>query len=350
MTALCHPHADSLRSLITDLCTGPILYYTPEALDYFAATGASNAQAVSIQQDVTLKSLRAALTLADMGKQARAAVPALVDRFVSCEHVIEKKGLQYVKGRGSFDDWEQTYIASARNDFIMSSYVIEYETLSKCDQWIEAVPVVRKSHQRLGDNGTLLSATVNLVIIIRINAAAYALNAITGADAGLTRDSWQRWMTTNGASYRDALVQLEKTRTFTVGATYNIHLVTGDTLSGVVMSYADSTLELRTPSGKPYIFRASLVDTAAMLTAATSALSKLPADSTCSTTKLIQVGYKELSSPVFTGEDVKFELLNGPPLTGTLVSANADAAKVTVQGKETTIPRNSIVCVYLIQK
>jgi hypothetical protein len=350
MTALCQPHADSLRSLIADLRTGALLYNTPEAIDYFASTGTSNTQAVSIQQDVTLKSLRAALTLAEMGKQAGAAVPVLVDRFVSCEHVIEQKDLQYTKGHGSFEDWEQTFIANARNDFIMSSYVIEYETLSKCDQWIEAVPVVRMTNQRLGAQGTLLSATVDLSIIIRIDAAAYALNAITGADAGLTRADWQRWLVTNGAHYKKALVNLEKPRTFNVGATYSVHLVSGDTIVGVVMSYVDSTLELRTSSGKPYMFRSSLIDTVTMLAAATGVLPKVVPDSAGTAKKLIQVGFKELTSPVLIGEEVTFDLLNGTVVKGTLVSAKADVITVTVNGAEKTIQRSTIVRVYLVQK
>ena len=350
MTAFCQPHADSLRNLIADLRTGALLYNTPEAIDYFAKLGTSNAQAVSIQQDVTLKSLRAALTLAEMGKQAEAAVPVLVDRFVACEHVIEQKGLQYTKGRGTFEDWEQTYIANARNDFIMSSYVIEYETLSKCDQWIEAVPVIRMTNQRLGAQGILLSATVDLSIIIRIDAAAYALNAITGADAGLTRSDWQRWMVSNGAHYEKALVNLEKPRAFNVGATYSVHLVSGDTIIGVVMSYIDSTLELRTSSGKPYMFRSSLIDTVTMLAAATDVLPKAAPDSAGTAKKLIQVGFQELTSKVLIGEEVNLDLLNGTVVNGTLVSAKADVVTMTVHGTEKTIARNTVVRVFLVQK
>jgi len=301
-----------------------------------------------------LSSAGAALTLADMGTKAGAAVPALVDRFVSLEHVVENKGLRYVKGKGSFEDWEQTYIVSSRNDFISSSYVLEPELLEKCDKWIEAVPVVNLSHQRLGANGVLLSATVNLTIIVRVDIAAYALNTITGADAGLTREGWQQWLTANGASYQNDLLQLSKPRVFAVGAVYSIHLVTGDTVSGILISHKDSTLEVKTASGKPYLFRESLVDTAALLQAAAPdslpVSSKIVNDTAKGTSKLVQVGYAELSTPMLVGESVRLDLQNGSIINGVLVSADKDVIKVTVEKSEMTIQHSAILRIFLVQQ
>ena len=354
ISALCQPHADSLRSLINDLQNGPVLYYTPEAQAYFVSTGNNNPQAVSIQQDATLKSIRAALTLADMGTNAGAAVPALVDRFVSLEHVVENKGLKYVKSKGSFEDWEQTYIVSSRSDFISSSYVLAPDLLEKCDKWIEAIPVVNLSHQRLGANGVLLSATVDLSIIVRVDVAAYALNAITNTDAGTTREGWQQWLTANGASYQNALLQLSKPRVFAVGAVYSIHLVTGDTISGTLISHKDSTLELKTASGKPYLFRESLVDTAAMLHAAAPdsvpSVSPVVADTAKSKSRLVQVGYAELLAPMLVGEGVQLNLQNGSIIKGELVSADKDAIKVTVEKSEMTIQHSAILRIFLVQQ
>ena len=259
---------DTVQRLTAIVMGGPSLYRTPEAVEYYSQQGLSKNQAdVQQNRDDAIRSLRAAIKLGEMGGRAKAAIPVLIDMFPQLEHVVSKRSVHYTSGNGSLEDWVQTFIVSEKSNFVFSSPFVEFETMSKCENFIDAAPTTKMLYQKTGSGGRIVEAVADIFIVLRVNAGACALSRITGKEFGTDREAWRRWWSQETASVNAAPVSQPvsalRKKTFAdlvVRAVYKLHLVTGDIMAGTVTAKDDTSLTLTTPSGKEYGVGVVLVD------------------------------------------------------------------------------------------
>jgi hypothetical protein len=256
---------DTVGQLTEIIINGPSLYRTPEAVEYYSRHGVS-ATSMESKRDAAIQSLRAAVKLGNMGLGAKSAIPVLIDVFPQLEHVVAKLNVNYSTGNGSMEDWVQTFLVSEKNNFVFSSPFIEFETMSKCENWIEATPVTNIISQRTGKGGRIIEATADIFIILRVNAGACALGHITGKDLGANREAWQKWYKETGhqTAMQDSASQPDAKKKASMeiitGQKYKLHLVTGDELFGTVVAKDDSSMVLKTDAGSQYNFATILID------------------------------------------------------------------------------------------
>jgi hypothetical protein len=262
---------DTVQQLAAIIKSGPMLYRTPEAIEYYSQHGLSKAMAALQQQrDAAIESLRAAIKLGNMGSRAREAIPVLIDMFPQLEHVVAKRSVHYTTGNGSLEDWVQTFLVSEKSNFVFSSPFVEFETISKCENWVEASPVTTMLSQKIGAGSRIVDAVADIFIILRVNAGACALSRITGMEFDSNRDAWQRWwyhdmgghygVPAPSPGYPSAGAPKKKFDDIVVGGKYKLHLVTGDDLLGAVTAKDDTSLVLKTESGSSYSFKTVLIE------------------------------------------------------------------------------------------
>jgi hypothetical protein len=259
-----------IRKLINAVKSAPPLFRTAEANEYFSRVGSSDFSSGQQNRDGAIEGLRAVVKLGDMGQAALEAVPTLVDRFPRMEHVAIKRSVHYTPGNGSLEDWVQTYLVNEKNNFVFSSPFVEYATITKCENWIEALPVTTILSKKTGKGGKIVDAIADIVIILRVNAGACALARITGNDLGVSQESWQkRYGQSSGLigsqDVSPAPPQMAQKGQWSfpdivVNGKYKIRLITSDELIGTITSRDDSSLVLKNTEGVPYSFRAMLID------------------------------------------------------------------------------------------
>jgi hypothetical protein len=343
--------ADSVQQLITVIKSGPMLYRTPEAAEYFSQGVTLSGQAQNDGREAAIKTLRALVRLGDMGDQARAAIPAIMEMFPQFEHVVIKKAVHFTKGNGTMEDWVQTFLVTEKNKFSFSSPFIEYASISKCENWMEAVPVTTMLEKHMGSGGRIVDAVADIVIILRVNAGACALAKITGGDAGLTREAWQNWLQKNRtalstASFASPQASPKPTQSaeMSVGGTYKIYLLTGDILSGVVTSMDDSSMSFKTDGGRPYTFKKVLIDKYEPI------VTSIPAVTQTSVAPTSQLTYEDLFSVSMIGKTLEVSTQNGSILKGNLIAAAPTVIRLSVDGLEVPVSRGAISKLLLISK
>jgi hypothetical protein len=348
--------SDSVQQLIDVIMGSPALYRTPEAADYFSRLQPAANGAASQVRESAVRGLRAAIRLGDMGDRARAAIPALIDMFPQLEHVVTKMGVHYTTGNGTMEDWVQTFLVTEKSKFSFSSPFIEYASISKCENWMEATPVTKMLSKRLGSGGRIVDAVADIYIILRVNAGACALARITGADAGNTREEWRKWRQQNvGGTYQavapTAIPQNSgKFSDITVGGKYKIYLVTGDSLAGTVTSMDDTSVVFDTDGRRPYTFRTVLIKKYEVVA--------LPAQSSLQPAAVISppsgeatpLSYEDLFSVTMKGKTIEITTRNGSFFKGTLMSVGPDIARLSVDGMEVPISRKMILKIALLSK
>ena len=342
--------ADSVQQLITVIKSGPMLYRTPEAAEYFSQGVTLSGQAQNDGREAAIKTLRALVRLGDMGDQAKAAIPAIMEMFPQFEHVVIKKAVHFTKGNGTMEDWVQTFLVTEKNKFSFSSPFIEYASISKCENWMEAVPVTTMLEKHMGSGGRIVDALADIVIILRVNAGACALARITGSDAGLTREAWQNWLQKNrvvlstaSLAPPQAFPKPSQSAEMSVGGAYKISLLTGDILSGVVTSMDDSSMSFKTDGGRPYTFKKVLIDKYEPI--ATSA--PVAQTSSAPTSQLV---YEDLFSGSMIGKTLEVTTQNGSILKGNLIAAAPTVIRLSVDGLEVPVSRGAISKLLLISK
>jgi hypothetical protein len=315
----------------------------------------SNTTGADVQQrEAAIRSLRAAIRLGEMGDRAKAAIPGLIDMFPQLEHVVAKRSVHYTKGNGTMEDWVQTFLVTEKNKFSFSSPFIEYASISKCENWMEATPVTTMLSKQLGSGGRIIDAVADIYIILRVNAGACALGRITGADAGNTREEWRRWWQQNGGgTYQTAAPvptatpqKSGKFSNITVGGKYKIYLVTGDTLAGTVTMMDDTSIVFNTDGQRPYTFRTVLIDKYEVLALSVQSSVQHAAPSGETT----PISCEDLFTGTMKGKTLEITVKNGSLFKGTLVTAGPDVVRLNVEGMEVPISRKMITKILLFSR
>lgn len=349
---------DSVQQLVGVIMGGPSLYRTPEAVDYFSRQQSPVGQADPQQRDAAIRSLRAAIRLGDMGDRAKAAVPALIDMFPQLEHVVAKLGVHYTTGNGTMEDWVQTFLITEKNKFSFSSPFIEYASISKCENWMEATPVTKMLSKRLGSGGRIIDAMADINIILRVNAGACALARITGMDAGNTREGWQKWWERSGGGAYQAATPSPasvprnsgKFREIAVGGKYKIYLVTGDSLIGSVTSMDDTSIVFDTDGRRPYTFKTVLIDKYEVVSLPVQTMVRPASDVGTKPSEAGPLSFDDLFAASMRGKPLEITVRNGSIFKGTLVSVGPDVARLDVEGMDVPISRKTITRIVLVSK
>jgi len=352
---------DTVQRLASAVMGGPALYRTPEAIEYYSQRGLTKGLAEQQQnRDDAVRSLRSVIKLGEMGTRAKAAIPVLIDMFPQLEHVVAKRGVHYTTGNGSLEDWVQTFLISEKSNFVFSSPFVEFETMSKCESFIEAAPFTKMLFQKMGAGGRVVEAVADIFIVLRVNAAACALSRITGKEFGADREAWRRWWSQESGSasavQASASFTPRQKKSFAdinAGATYKLHLVTGDDLTGVVTSKNDTSLTLKTAAGSPYSIGAVLVDKYEALAAPQQAASgAVQADQGAPTapTQNRELTFEDLAQGGLSGKTMEIQIRNGSVFRGVFTGVNGDQARISIEGAEIPLSRLVITKIMLIQK
>ena len=342
---------DPVQQCINDINSGAAVFYSQEAQDYFA--GHPGGPGGIVDKDAAIRTFRAVVKLADIGPKASAAIPVLISRFPQGIHVMQVLGEQY-SGEGTIDDWVSTYIMSEKNQFMLSSPFLDYNTMSRCEQYIETSYKTEIVQKGPGPK----QAKVNIYIILTLDAAALALSSITGQDVGTSPDSWRQWWNTNQAAYTPhtgdstskvssaspaSTVYSDSGKVFSkivVGGKYRMGLTTGDDLTGTVEGKTDTSVILETVDGKPYTFSPSLIVRYDVI--------ELPKTSTRIPDSSLSTGNGPRS---FTFDDLKqlspgtmlfVRIKSGSTFTGSLAGADDEMMRLTVNGSAIPISRDII--------
>ena len=349
------------KKLIDAVKAAPSLYRTAEAVDYFSRVGSPDFSSGQQNRDAAIEGLRAVVKLGDMGQTALEAVPTLVDLFPRMEHVAIKRSVHYTPGNGSLEDWVQTYLVNEKNNFVFSSPFVEYATITKCENWIEALPVTTILSKKTGKGGKIVDAVADIVIILRVNAGACALSRITGNDLGVSQESWRKWYdrSNSPAVSRDVspaprLMAENRQGSFpdiVVGGKYKIHLITGDELIGTITSRDDSSLVLKNTEGVPYSFRSMLIDKFESLAASAVESDAVPdKGAAVSRAEMGALSFDDLLKDGMIGKMLEIRIKNGSIFKGTLTQVNSESARITIEGSEISVSRNVIINIRFLAK
>jgi hypothetical protein len=343
-----------VKELIDVIRKGPSLYRTDEAAQALGRMNPMGGVAAVTGPDALVaikQSVRACISLGDMGDKARDAVTTLVEMFPQAEHAVTKTSVQYGPGMGGFDDWVQTYVVSEKNKFILASPFIEYSTLQKCEKWVEA-SAMTDIHQRRMVGGKIIEAVADIFITLRINAAACALSQITGYDAGNTRESWRQWYDRRGATYGygpsapAAPIAPVKVTTisafpvvdYTPGLRYEIELTTGDKVTGIVETADDNSVTVKVDNGGRYNYQKSFIKNRILLSNPNQYVPQSPAPASANS-----IPYTKLLDFSYSGKMMEVVISNGTVFRGTLGVVDAAILHLNVEGTEMPVSRNVIV-------
>ena len=349
---------DSVQQLIDAIKSGPMLYRTPEAVDYFSRTQPPGSGTDMQQREAAIKSLRAAIRLGDMGNNAKAAIPALIDMFPQLEDVVTKRSVHYTTGNGTMEDWVQTFLVTEKNKFSFSSPFMEYASISKCENWMEATPVTTMLSKRLGSGGRIIDAVADIYIILRVNAGACALGRITGHDAGNTREEWRRWWQQNGGlSYQAAFPapaapssKSGKFHDIGIGGKYRIYLLTGDSLSGTVTAMDDTSIIFDADGHHPYTFRTVLIKKYEVVSLPMQSSEQSAANGSVSSGEPTPLSYNDLFADSMRGKILEITISNGSLFKGALVTVGPDIVRLNVEGMEIPVSRKMIAKITLFSR
>jgi len=349
-----------IQRLIDNVKNGPSLYRSAEAANFYQSHTSSAPVYGDIGSDKTMamKSLRAAILLGDKGYDARSAVQTLIDRFPRAEHVVALMGVQYQPGQGTFEDWIMTYMVNEKNKFVITSPLLEYNTLSKCENFVTASHTEEVLEKKMS-KGKIIGATANIYIILGLNAAQCALSKITGQDAGPDQRAWQQWFAATGgvvaastaAASSDAGTDMgtmagssapassdNQLSDIMLKAKYRMVLSTGDEFVGVVESIDDTSLVLDTDKGEAVKFKKvmvvehELIEIPKKLQPKQSGSPGADAES-----KILTFG--ELSRQAPAGINLEVTLNSGSKFVGTVASIEDQTLKINVDGS--VIPINA---------
>ncbi len=328
--------SDLLTRMSDAIKKGPLVYYSPEAVQAFSQSG----QPVSgtADRETALTSLKAHITLGELGGASSGAVPLLVETFCKAVHVSTIQGAQY-SGEGTFDDWVSTYIMSEKNKFLLSSPFLDYNSMSFCEQYIDAVPNPIILEKTAGANGAIRKATADIQIILTFHVGACALSKITGMDFGKDPAPWRQWWDLNKNSFSGGRVtstggtgagESGSFSSLLVGGKYRMVLTTGDELVGYVESKTDTSIIFETVDKKPYSFKKALVVTSELLAPPKKEISK---------EKAVTLTFEELQNVTLKGVNLEVKLKNGTFFRGSVNGVEPEMLKLNVDGSQIPISR-----------
>jgi hypothetical protein len=355
--------ADRIAQLVDIVKNGPSLYRTPEAAAAYTKYSPQGViPAVSSADGLAAikQSLRAAIELGDFGDKARDAVPTLIEVFPQAEYLSVTANAQFASGMGFFDDWVQTYVISAKNKFLLSSPFVEYQTLSRCEQFVEATGTT-DIHQKRMVGSKIVEAGADIYVTIRINAAACALSKITGVEAGSTKEAWRMWYSRSAAPVASPApspaVQTKITvvntpanppSDYVTGARYQIALTTGDVMTGVIESSDNESFTLRLDGGGRYNYPKSFVKSLSLLSPPVYQSAPIQPQVALSTASPASIPYQDLLNFSYSGRSMEVVMANGTVMRGALGVVDANMLHITVDGTEMPISRTLIVRISLV--
>ncbi|MFP4162416.1 MAG: formylglycine-generating enzyme family protein [Chitinispirillaceae bacterium] len=332
--------SDLLTRMVNAIKKGPLVYYSPEAVQAFTQSG----QPVSVAADreSAIKSFKAHITLAELGAASSGAVPVLMETFCHGIHVSTIKEAKY-DGEGTFDDWVSTYVMSEKNKFVLSSPFLDYNSMSICENFIETSQKTKILDKTIGAGGRIRKATADIQIVLTFHVGACALAKITGENPGTDPQAWRDWWAENKHSFNAAVSDSSKRGApsqdqgeygkLLVGGKYRMVLTTGDELVGYVESKTDTSVIFETVDKKPYTFRKALILTSELLAPPRKEISK---------DKAMKLSFEELKTFTLKNVDLKVDLKNGTDFRGTVASLEPDILKLDVEGSTIPISRKVI--------
>ncbi|MFP4013267.1 MAG: formylglycine-generating enzyme family protein [Chitinispirillaceae bacterium] len=332
--------SDLLTRMTNAIKKGPVVYYSPEALQAFTQNG----QPVNgtTDRESAIKSFKAHITLGELGAASSGAIPVLMETFCHGIHVSTINGAQYA-GEGTFEDWVSTYVMSEKNKFVLSSPFLDYNSMSFCENFIESNQKIKILDKTVGAGGSIRRATVDIQITLTFHVGACALSKITGENLGTDPQAWKQWWAENKDSFAagrtvsssaDSAVPGDQGeyRKILVGGKYRMVLTTGDELVGFVESKNDTSLIFETVDKKPYTFRKALILTSELLVAPRKKISK---------DKSVALAFEDLKTVSLKKVDLEVKLKNGTFFRGAVASVEPEILKLNVDGS--TIPISSKV-------
>lgn len=356
-TAVCGADSERLKRLVTDVSNAPATFYTSAAIEGMARH--SGAPSQPLMPDAIQKAntgLRATIALGEMGSAAMPALDVLVERFPKAVHMSTLTET-FSAGEGSLDDWVMTKMMGEKNKFMFQSPVLDYESISKCEKFLDITHETSQANQQYSGS-RLVSATVTVNITYTFYAGACALTRITGRDFGTDQRQWASWWAQNrgavstvapsassasststaahtpqAASTMSSGDAKTAARTAQMGGTYRFQLTTGDSFEGVVEARTDTSLIVDIPSRGGVAFRIALVRTCELVS--------LPANKSAGTRGPEILTFDELTRRSPKGDKIEIQLKAGQVFTGTLVAIQKDELKLDVDGS--VIPFNKDV-------
>jgi len=335
---------DRLSSYINDISQGPSVYYSPESALYYS--GADNAtitpEANSSEKEAALASFKAALLLGEMGPKAIDAIPILIKKYPKAVHIVKVESTSF-SGEGTFEDWVQTYVTNEKNKFLLSSTFFDYNTMARCEHFVEASP-------KTASEGTpRRGAIVDLHITFTVHFGACALTRITGMNFGSDQYAWQQWWAQNGSNFSTSpivstgsVAKKGSLDEILVGGKYQIILNSGKEYEGTIESKNDTSLVIETAEGKPFLIRFSLIFSHELL--------QKPGISDDDFKKATVIPYDALLNHTATNVMLDVKIHNGTVFRGTLISVDEDMMKLEVDNSTIPIARDVVVQIQTVPK
>ncbi len=349
-TAAAAAGSKRVEELIADIQAGPEVFHTGAARDYLARTSGIAAQPAMPQVvEQANKALEATVALGEMGSKASEAVDVLVQRFPRAVHVTTAYE-SFRAGDGSFDDWVMTKVMGEKNKFLFSAPFLTYESLSKCDRFLEVRHEVTRSGEQYNRAGRLMSAEVTVHVTFTFYAGACALSAIAGQPYGMDADAWRRWwqLSNVGGSAQPAATSASSGNSprnpknaseLVIGGAYRFSLTTGDVFTGSVESKTDTSIIIETTTGNPYTFRTALIRRCEVISL--PAKKESASDGGAKDPEILSFDELRKRSPI--GKRLEVRIKSGQTFEGALASVDEENVKLDVDGSAIPIHKDVIV-------
>jgi hypothetical protein len=281
------PAADTtqMTRYIRDIQAGPSTYYTPEASTYFVSRGSIGPGGTATDRDAATRSFTAITRISHMTyADAREAIPIMVSLFPKIVHLVQVHGAVFGANEGTFDDCIGTCVTNAKNQFMVSPPILDYNILSQYESFIDETHEVEFVSKQLNASGEVAQAVFNLKIFFTVYIGEGALSRLTGQSLGHDQNAWKRWETGSagettpsethyamsaGIAPATGWIAAPPVQTtpgipvpppqFVTGRGYRIFLTNGNDLQGKVVSRDSGSVTLLTPEGKPYVVDYALI-------------------------------------------------------------------------------------------
>jgi hypothetical protein len=374
--------ADPVARCISDIKSGPSVYYTPEAASYYASFGNYSVGRSSTDREAARRSFAACVKLSQMPQgQAQSAIPVLIDYFPRGIHVVLVRNATFSYGdQGSYDDCVSTYVMNAKNQVMLQSPFLDYGTLSVCENFVESTYETEVLSRRFNAAGAIAEAVFNLKIFLNFYAGECALSRLTGMSMGHDPLSWRRsgfggssstpsfgaYTAPAAPSSPNYSYQITGPNTVVITKTsgpgasppysvfpeivakgrYVLALKTGDEFTGRVESRTDSSLVFETTDGKPYSFKFTLIQNCKVIEMpSSSAPGTSPSSSGFS---MEPVSYDELKRRAGINPAIEVRIASGSSFRGKLISINNDGLKMDVGGSLIPIARDVVKEIFVL--
>lgn len=339
---------NKVDALMQDLKSVPSMYYTSEAYSYYTRAG-QNVPPQPPRETIT-KGYRAAIRLGEMGSEASGSISWLVDNFPAMIHITEIRNASYA-GEGTFEDWLMTYLTSEKNKFILSSPVLDYNSMTACEGSVTSSHEIEFIDKKYGASGAIIRATVNITVTLKLFVGACALSKITGTTIGNEQQAWRDWHMANGGTATSISVPVSTSvapaatgpyvppvkspEDVILNATYRVTLTTGDELTGVIESKNDTGLILETTDGKPYVFRYALIRQYELLKRPQVIVKTNSGDR-------MQLTWEELQTVSEDNLFLEVVIAGGTTFKGTLASIDQSMMRINVEGSKIPITKEAV--------